>query len=153
MKDSHKYKCWKKRQVKTKNTLVWDYLHKFDKGTKENVYCPRVHVLDLRISWTAKKLNKLMLKEINPEYSLEGLMLKLKLQYFGHLMWRTELMEKTLMLGKTEGQKEKGTTEQEMVGWHHWLNGHESEQTPGDSEGQGSLECCSPWGCKELDTT
>ena len=153
MKDSHKYKCWKKRQVKTKNTLVWDYLHKFDKGTKENVYCPRVHALDLRISWTAKKLNKLMLKEINPEYSLEGLMLKLKLQYFGHLMWRTELMEKTLMLGKTEGQKEKGTTEQEMVGWHHWLNGHESEQTPGDSEGQGSLECCSPWGCKELDTT
>ena len=82
-----------------------------------------------------------VLKEINPEYSMKGL--KPKLQYFGHLMWRADSLEKTLMLGKIE---EKGTTEDEMVGWHHRLNGHEFEQTPGDSEGQGSLACCSPWG-------
>ena len=64
-----------------------------------------------------------ILKEINPEYSLEGLMLKLKLQYFGHLMRRTNSLEKTLMLG----WEEKGMTEDEMVGWHHQLNAHESE--------------------------
>ena len=55
--------------------------------------------------------------------------------------------------GKDLGQEEQGTTEDEMVGWHHWLNEHEFEQTLGDSEGQGSLACCSPWGCKESDTT
>ena len=63
----------------------------------------------------------------NPEYSLEGLMLKLKLQYFGHLMRRTDSFEKTLMLGGIGGQEEKGTTEDEMVGWHHRLNGDEFE--------------------------
>ena len=68
----------------------------------------------------------MILKEINPEYSLEGLMLKLKLQYFGHLMRRADSLEKTLMLGKIEGQ-EKGTTEDEMVGWHHQLKGLEFE--------------------------
>ena len=57
------------------------------------------------------------------------------------------------MLGKIEGRKEKGATEDEMVGWHHRLNGHEFEQTPGDGEGQRSLACCSPWGRKESDTT
>ena len=70
---------------------------------------------------------QLGLKEISPEYSLEGLMLKLKLQYFGHLMRRTDSFEKTLRLGKIEGRKEKGTTEDEMVGWHHRLNEHEFE--------------------------
>ena len=55
--------------------------------------------------------------------------------------------------GKLWRQEEKGTTEDKMVGWHHWLNGHEFEQTPGDSEGQGSLVCCSPWDCKELNMT
>ena len=75
-------------------------------------------------------------------------MLKLKLQYFGHQMQRTDSLEKTLILGK-----EKGITEDEMVGWHHQLNGHESEQAPGDGEGQGSLAHCSPWGQKESDMT
>ena len=89
-----------------------------------------------------------ILKEINPEYSLEGLMLKLKLQYFSHLMRKANSLERL----KAE-QEEKRVIEDEMVGWHPQLNGHESEQTPGDSEGQGSLACCSPWGCKELDTT
>ena len=77
-------------------------------------------------------------------------MLKLKLQYFGRLMQRADSLEKTLMLGKVEGRR---TTEDKMVGWHHQLNGYESEQTPGDSEGQGSLTCCSPWGREESDMT
>ena len=80
-------------------------------------------------------------------------MLKLKLQYFGQLMQRTDSFEKTLMLGKIEGKEEKGLTVDEMVGWHPRLDGHEFEQAPGVSDGQGSLACCSPWGCKESDTT
>ena len=78
-------------------------------------------------------------------------MLKLKLQYFGHQMQRTDSLEKTLMLGKIEGGR-RGTTEDEVVGWHHRLYGHEFEQAPGISDGQGSLACCSLWGHKELDT-
>ena len=70
----------------------------------------------LRVPWTARRSNQSILKEISPEYSLEGLMLKLKLQYFGHLMQRTDSFEKTLRLGKIEGRKEKGTTEDNMVG-------------------------------------
>ena len=68
-------------------------------------------------------------------------------------MRRTDSLEKTLMLGKIEGRKRRGTTEDEMVGWHHRLDGHEFEQAPGVGDGQGSLACCSPWGHKELDTT
>jgi len=77
----------------------------------------------------------------------------------GHLMWRADPLEKTQLIGmdpnarKDWGQEEKGVAEDEMVGWHHWLNGHEFEQTPGDTEGQGSLACWSWWGCKELDMT
>ena len=107
----------------------------------------------LRVPWTARRSHQSILKEINPEYSLEGLMLKLKLQYFGHLMQRADSLEKTLMLGKVEGRRRRGTTEDEMVGWHHLLNACEFEQTLGDGEGQGSLACCSPWGHKESDTT
>ena len=99
----------------------------------------------LRVPWTARS-NQSMLKEINPEYSLEGLMLKLKLQYFGHLMWRNDSLEKTLMLGKIEGKRRRRG---QMVGWHHRLNGHEFKQTQGDSVGQRSLLCCSSWGHKE----
>ena len=80
----------------------------------------------LRIPWTARRSNQSILKEISPGYSLEGLMLKLKLQYFGHLMRRVDSLGKTLMLGKIEGRKE-GTTEDEMVGWRYQLNGHEFE--------------------------
>ena len=72
---------------------------------------------DLRVPWTARRSNQSILKEISPECSLEGLMLKLTLQYFGHLMQRADSFEKTLMLGKIQG--EKRTTEDEMVGWHH----------------------------------
>ena len=73
-------------------------------------------------------------------------------QYFGHLMWKANSLEKTLMLGKIEGRR-RDETENEMAGWHHRLNGHESEQTWGDSEGRGSLACFSFWGCKESDMT
>ena len=76
-------------------------------------------------------------------------MLKLKLQYFGHLMQRTESLEKTLMLGKIEGGRKRGTTEDKMVGWHHRLDG----QAPGVDDGQGGLACCSLWGRRELDMT
>ena len=95
--------------------------------------------------WEKKKkqVNQAILKEFNPEYSLERLMLKL--QYFGHLMQRAHSMEKTLMLGKIEGRRRRGRP---MVEWHHRLNGHEFEQALGDSEGQGSPGCCSPWGCR-----
>ena len=86
-------------------------------------------------------------KEIQPFHPIgnqswiftEGLMLKL--QYFGYLMQRTDSLEKTLMLGKIEGRRRRGTTEDEMVGWHHWLNGHEFEQALGIGDGQGSLVC------------
>ena len=106
----------------------------------------------LRVHWTTRRSNRSILKEIGPEYSLEGLMLKLKLQYFGHLIWRTDSLEKTLMLGKTEGRRGRGWQD-EMVGWHHQLNEHEFQQAPRVGDGQGSLECCSPWGCKELEMT
>ena len=81
----------------------------------------------LRVPWTVRRSNQSIIKEIIPEYSLEGLMLELKLQYFSHLMRRTGSFEKTLMLGKTEGMRRRGMTEDEMVGWHHQLNGYEFE--------------------------
>ena len=107
----------------------------------------------LRVPRTKRKSNQAILKEISPEYSLEGLTLKLKHQYFGHLMQRADSLEKILMLGKIEVKEEKGTTEDEMVGWHHQLDGHEFEQALRVSERRGSLACCSPWGFKESDTT
>ena len=79
-------------------------------------------------------------------------MLKLKHQYFGHLMWRAD-SGRDPDAREDRKQKEKGTTEDEMVGWHHWLDGHESEQAPGDGKGQGSLACSSAWGCKVSDMT
>ena len=83
-------------------------------------------LLALRVSWTTRRSNQSILKEISPEYSLEGLMLKLKLQYFGHLMGRTDSLKKSLLLGKIEGRRrKKGMTEDEMIGWHHQLDGHE----------------------------
>ena len=98
------------------------------------------------IPWTARRSNPSILKEICPECSLEGLMLKLKLQYSGHLMWRADSFEKTLILGKMK-QEEK--TEDEMVGWHYWLNGHDFELSPGVGDGQGGLACGSPCGLQK----
>ena len=84
----------------------------------------------MRVPWTARRSNQSILKEINPKYSLEGLVLKLKLQYSGHLMERTDSLEKTLMLGKMEGRRE-GESEDETVGWHHQLDGYEFQQVSG----------------------
>ena len=105
----------------------------------------------MSVSWTARS-NQSILKEINSEYSLEGLMLELKLQYFGHLMQRADSLKKTLMLGTIEGRRIWGL--QNM----RWLDGitdsmDMSLSKLGNSEGQGSLECYSPWGHKESDTT
>ena len=99
-------------------------------ATIKKAECQRIDVFELwcwrrllRVPWAARRSNQSILKKINPEYSSEGLMLKLKLQYFGHLMRRADSLEKTLMLGKIEAG-EKGKTEDEMVGWYHQLNGH-----------------------------
>ena len=131
-------------------------MYRCESWTIKKAECQRIDVFELgywrrllRVPWTAKRSNQSILKEMDPEYSLEGLMLKRKFQYFGHLMQRANSLEKTLMLGNQWRQEEKGAAEDEIVGWHHWLKGHEFEQTPGDNEGQGSLACCSPWACKE----
>ena len=107
----------------------------------------------LRVPWTARRSNQSILKETSPEYSLEGLMMKLKLQSFGHLMRRTDSLEKTLMLGKIEGRRKRGR--QRM----RWLDGITDLKDMSLSKlwetvmNRGSLACCSPWGCKEMDTT
>ena len=80
----------------------------------------------LRVPWTARRSNQSIFKEISPGCSLEGLKLKLKPQYFGHLMQRADSFEKTVMLGKMEVRRRRGRQDQ-MVGWHHQLNGYESE--------------------------
>ena len=131
---------------------MWELYHKESERWRINAFklwCWRRH---LRVSWIARS-NQSILKEITPAYSLEGLMLKPKLQYFGRLMWRVNSLEKILMLGKTEGRSRGG--------WQRmrWLDGITDsmdikfEQAPGDGEGQKSLTRCSSWGWKELDMT
>ena len=131
-------------------------MHGYKSWTTNQAECQRIDAFELwcwrrllKVPWTGRRSNQSILREINPEYSLEGM--KLKLQYFSHLMWTADSLEKTLMFGMIEDRGRKG--HQRMRGWHHWCNGHESGQTSGDGEGQGSLACCSPWGCKESDTT
>ena len=94
----------------------------------------------LRVPWTAGRSNQSILKEINLDYLLEGLMLKLKFQYFGHLMQRADSLEKTLLLGNIEDWRRRGWQKMRLL--DYWLSGHEFGQIPGDSEGQGSLMCC-----------
>ena len=106
----------------------------------------------LRVPWTTRRSNQSILKEISPGCSLEGLILKLKLQYFGHLVWRVDSLEKTLMLGKIEGRRRRGWQD-EMVGWHHQLNGHWFGWTLGVGDGQGGLAWYDSWCRKESDTT
>ena len=102
----------------------------------------------LRVPWTARRSNQSILNEINPEYSLKGQMLKLKLQYFSHLMWRADSLEKTLMLGKTEGKGEGGDR-----GWNDWMASTTQWTQVWANSGQETLACCSPWGHKESDMT
>ena len=135
-------------------------MYRCESWTIKKVDCQRIDAFELwcwrrllRISWTARRSNQSILKKINPEYSLEGLMLKLKVQYFGHLIRRTDSLEKTLMLGKTEGGRRRG--------WQRmrWLDGITDSmdislsQLREISEGQRSLVYCSSRGQKELDTT
>ena len=120
----------------------------------------RLDVFELRcwrrllgVPWTTRRSNQSILKEISPGCSLEGLSLKLKLRYFGYLMWRVDSLEKTLILGKTEGRRRRG---QQRMRWSDGITnsmGNDFQQTLGDGEGQGCLACCRPWGHKELDTT
>ena len=128
--------------------------------TVKKAECQRIDAFELwcwrrllRVPWTASTSNKSILKEISPGCFLEGLMLKLKLQYFGHLVGMSWLNGKDSDAGRDWRQEEKGTTEDEMSGWHLWLDGSESEWTPGVGEGQGGLACCDSWVRKELDTT
>ena len=138
-----------------KNCIFYLYL---TFGTKLVGNCRRIDTFELwcwrrllRIPWMARRSNQSILKEINPEYLLEGLMLKLNLQYFGHLKWRTDSLEKILMLGKIEGGK-RGNR-----GWDSWM-ASPTQWTwvwvnSGSGDGQGGLACCDSWGCKESDTT
>ena len=105
----------------------------------------------LQVPWTARRSNQYIVK-ISPGISLEGIMLKLKLQYFGYLMQRVDI-GKDSDAGRDWEQEEKGTTEDKMAGWHHWLDGHEFEWTPGVGDGQGGLMYCNSWGHKESDMT
>ena len=128
--------------------------------TIKKAKCQRIDAFELwcwrrllRVPWTARGSNQSILKEISPGCSLGGLMLKLKLQYFGHLMRRVDSFEKTLMLGKTEGRRRRG--------WQRmrWLDGITDSMdlgfgwTPGVRDGQGGLACCASWGLKESDVT
>ena len=108
----------------------------------------------LRVPWTARRSNQSILKEISPGYSLEELMLKLKLQCLGHLMRRADTFEKTLILGKIEGRRRRGWQRMRWLdGMVHLLNGHGFWWILGIGDGQGGLVCCGSWGRKELDTT
>ena len=102
----------------------------------------------MRVPLTARRSNQSILKEISPEYSLEA---------EAPILWppdvKSQLIGKDLDAGKDQGQEEKGTTEDEMVGWHHRLNGHGFGWTPGVGDGQGGLACCGSWGHKELGMT
>ena len=122
-------------QVRLVKAMVFPVvMYGCESWTVKKAECRRIDVFGLwcwrrllRVPWTARRSNQFILKEISPGCSLEGMMLKLKLQYFGHLMRRPDSLEKTLMLGRDWGQEEKGTTEDEMAGWYHGLDGHESE--------------------------
>ena len=140
-------------------TMFFPVVFGCESWTMKKAKCQRIDAFELwfwrrllRVPWSARS-NQSILKEISPEYSLEGLMLKLKLQYLGHLMWRTDLLEKDSYAGKDWRQEERRKTEDEMVGWQPWLDGHEFEQAPVVGDGQGSLAWCTPWGHKDSDMT
>ena len=127
--------------------------------TVKKAECRRIDAFELwcwrrllRVPWTARRSNQSILKEINLGCSLEGLMLKLKLQYFGHLMWRVNSLEKT-WCWEGWGAGGEGDDRGWDDWWHHRLYGHGFGWTPGVGDGQGGLACCNSWGCKESDMT
>ena len=135
--------------LSSSHVCMWELDHK--EGWAPKNWCFWTVVLEKtleRVPWTARRSNQSILKDINPEHSLEA---------EAPILWSSDvkspLIRKEPDAGKDWRQEEKGTTEDEIVGWHHRLNGHEIEQAPGNSEGQGSLACCSPWGRKESDKT
>ena len=107
----------------------------------------------LRVPWTVKRSNQSILKEISPKIFIGRTDAEDEMPIFWPPDAKNWLIGKDTDAGQDWGQEEKGTSEDEMVGWHHWFDGHEFEQAPGVGDGQGSLVCCSPWGHKELDTT
>ena len=133
---------------------MWELDHKESWAPKNwffwTVCCRRL----LRVHWTERRSNYSILKEISPEYLFIG---RADAEAETPKFWPPEgksgFIRKGPDAGKDWRQEEKGMTEDEMIGWHHWLSGHEFEQSPGDGEGQGSVACCSPWGCKELNTS
>ena len=109
-------------------------------------------------SWESSPLHCKEIKPINPKGNQSWIFIgRTDIEAETPILWPSDgknwLIGKDPDAGKDWGREEKGTTEDEMVGWHHWLDGNESEQAPGVGDGQGNLACCSPWGCKELDTT
>ena len=128
-------------------------MYGYKSWTVKKTECQKINAFELwcwrrllRVPWTARRSNQSILKDIGPGCVLEGMMLKLKLQYFGHLMRRVE----RLMLGGIGSRRRRG---RQMAGWHHRLDGHEFEWNPGVGDGQGDLVCCNSWGHKESDTT
>ena len=131
---------------------MWELDYKENWAQKNWCFWTVLLEKNLESPLTERRSNQSILK-FSLGCSLEGLILKLKLQYFGHLMWRADSLEKTLMLGKVEIRRRRGRQEDEIFGWHHRLNGHGFGWTPGVGDGQGGLMCCSPWCHKESDTT
>ena len=134
------------------NVWMWELVHKDGWVLKNWCFWTVVLAKTLeRVPWTARRSNQSILKEIHPEYSLEGLMAEAEIPILWPIHVKTWLISKDPNAGK-DWRQEKGMTEDEMVGWHHWLNGHDFEQALGDGDGQGSLACCSPRGRKKSDT-
>ena len=152
LKDETTFACLQRAQFSSSHVWMWELDYKESWVLKNWCFWTLCWRRLLRLPWTARRSNQSILKEISPEYSLEGLMLKLKLQYSGHLMRRADSFEKTLMLGKIEGGRRRGR--QTM----RWLDGITDSMdkfgsTPGVSDGQGGLAYWGSWGRKESDTT
>ena len=133
--------------------LMWELDHK-ESWAPKNLYFPIV-VLEKTLE---SPVDYKEIKSVNPKGNQPWIFIgKSDAEAEAPILWppdaKSRLIGKDPDAGKDWRQKEKRAVEDEMVGWHHWLNGHESEQTPGDSEGQGSLACCSSWGCKESEMT
>ena len=131
---------------------MWELDRK--EGWAPKNWCFWIVVLEnsLRVPWTVR------IKPVNPKRNQPLIFIeRTDAEAEAPILWppdgKSQVTRKDPANGQDSRQEEKGATEDKMVGWHHWLNGHEFEQTPGDTEGQGSLACCSPWGSKESDTT